>query len=225
MSQQESNDINQKRENSFTDKDNSEEQIQKKLEKSNDSQGMQNKKEIFLITGNKNKLLEFQQILANTHLELSSANVDLPELQGNPEEIAKEKAMIAFKEAKKPVIVEDTSLCFNAFNGLPGPYIKWFLQELKPAGLHKILAGFEDKTGYAQCIITYMSEELKEPVCFVGRTPGTIVEPRGPQNFGWDPIFQPDGYDQTYAELPKEEKNKISHRFRAIDKMVEYFRQ
>ena len=57
---------------------------------------------------------------------------------------------------------------------------KWFLQELKPEGLIKMLGGFEDKTGYAMCIITYMSEDLTEPICFVGKTPGTIVAPRGP---------------------------------------------
>ena len=53
------------------------------------------------------------------------------------------------------VMVEDTSLCFNAMGGLPGPYIKWFLQKLGHEGLNKMLAGFEDKTGYAQCIFAY----------------------------------------------------------------------
>lgn len=53
------------------------------------------------------------------------------------------------------VIVEDTSLCFNAMGGLPGPYIKWFLQKLGHDGLNAMLAGFEDKTGYAQCIFAY----------------------------------------------------------------------
>lgn len=88
-----------------------------------------------------------------------------------------------------------------------------------------MLAQFEDKSGYAQCIITYMNEDLKEPICFIGKTPGTIVEPKGPQTFGWDCVFQPAGYDLTYAELSKEEKSKISHRFRAIEKMIEYFKE
>lgn len=52
-------------------------------------------------------------------------------------------------------MVEDTSLCFNAMGGLPGPYIKWFLQKLGHDGLNRMLAGFEDKTGYAQCIFAY----------------------------------------------------------------------
>jgi inosine triphosphate pyrophosphatase len=65
--------------------------------------------------------------------------------QGNPEDIAKEKAAIAAKTIGGPVCVEDTSLCFNAMGGLPGAYIKWFLKELGPSGLPKMLTGFEDK--------------------------------------------------------------------------------
>jgi inosine triphosphate pyrophosphatase len=83
---------------------------------------------------------------------------------------------------------------------------------------------FEDKTGYAMCIIAYMNKDLEKPKLFIGRTPGRIVEPRGSRDFGWDPVFQPDGYDKTYAELDKEVKNTISHRFKAIDAMREYFR-
>ena len=52
-------------------------------------------------------------------------------------------------------MVEDTSLCFNAYGGLPGPYIKWFLKNLGHEGLNKMLAGFEDKSAYAQCIFAY----------------------------------------------------------------------
>ena len=84
--------------------------------------------------------------------EIVAQSLDLPELQGEPEEIAKEKCRLAAQQIKGPVMVEDTSLCFNAMQGLPGPYIKWFLQKLKPDGLSKMLDGFEDKTGYAQCI-------------------------------------------------------------------------
>ncbi len=62
----------------------------------------------------------------------------------------------------------------------------------------------------------------KEPKVLQGKTDGTIVKARGPTDFGWDPIFQPDGFDQTYAELPKDVKNGISHRFRAVKAVKEY---
>lgn len=92
-------------------------------------------KKIYFITGNQNKLKEFTQIIGDIgKYELSSKNVDLPEYQGEPEEIAREKCKIALELVKEPVLVEDTSLCFNGLNGLPGPYIKWFLDKLKPEG-------------------------------------------------------------------------------------------
>lgn len=59
------------------------------------------------------------------------------------------------------VIVEDTCLCFNAFGGLPGPYIKWFLHNLGVNGLHKLLEGFEDKSAYAQCTFVYAEGKLR----------------------------------------------------------------
>ena len=87
------------------------------------------------------------------------------------------------------VMVEDTSLCFNALNGLPGPYIKWFMDKVGHDGLNKMLVGFDDKTAYAQCIFAYTEGEDKPVQLFVGRTPGKIVPPRGPTTFGWDAIF------------------------------------
>ena len=112
----------------------------------------------------------------------------VPEMQGEPEEIALAKAMEAYKVLKKPCIVEDTSLCFNAYGGLPGPYVKWFLGKVGTKGLHQMLHGFEDKSAYAQCIVGYVEEG--KPLLFIGRTEGSIVSPRG-STFGWDPIFQP----------------------------------
>jgi inosine triphosphate pyrophosphatase len=58
---------------------------------------------------------------------------------------------------------------------------------------------------------------------FKGVTDGQIVEPRGPRDFGWDPCFQPSGYDKTYAEMPKDLKNEISHRGRSLDVVKKYF--
>lgn len=94
-------------------------------------------KKIFFITGNANKLKEFKQIIGGLDgkYEIDSQDVDLPEYQGEPEEIAREKCKIALDLVKAPVLIEDTSLCFNALHGMPGPYIKWFLQKLKPEGI------------------------------------------------------------------------------------------
>ena len=67
--------------------------------------------------------------------QVISNDVDLPEYQGDPEYVAREKCKLAAKEIKGPCLTEDTSLCFNALGGMPGPYIKWFLSKLGPEGI------------------------------------------------------------------------------------------
>lgn len=153
---------------------------------------------------------------------VDSVKLDLPELQGEPEIIAAEKCRLAAAEVKGAVMVEDTCLCFNALKGLPGPYVKWFLEKVGHDGLNRMLVGFDDKTAYAQCTFAYTPGPGYDPIVFVGRTEGRIVPARGPADFGWDPIFEPDGFDVTYAEMDKEVKNTISHRYRALDKLRTY---
>ncbi|KAG2427656.1 hypothetical protein HXX76_012305 [Chlamydomonas incerta] len=180
---------------------------------------------IHFATGNKKKLEEVNAILAagaELPFEVVAAKLDLPELQGEPEEISKEKCRMAAKMVGGAVMVEDTSLCFNALHGLPGPYIKWFLEKLGHDGLNRMLAGFEDKSAYAQCIFSYTPGPDTEPIVFVGRTEGRIVQARGPTDFGWDPVFLPDGFNETYAEMDKTTKNTISHRYRSLDKLRAY---
>ena len=83
-------------------------------------------KVVTFVTGNAKKLEEVRAILGESlPVSLVSQKLDLPELQGEPEEISAKKCELAATEVGGPVFVEDTSLCFNALNGLPGPYIKW----------------------------------------------------------------------------------------------------
>lgn len=182
-------------------------------------------KPITFVTGNAKKLEEVIAILGKSFpREVISQKVDLPELQGEVDDICIKKCKEAAKHVNGPVIVEDTCLCFNALKGLPGPYIKWFLAKLGPDGLYTMLSGFEDKSATAVTTFAYHpGGEDGEVKLFQGRIEGDIVSPRGPRDFGWDPCFQPKGYDKTYAELPKSVKNTISHRYKALDIMREYF--
>lgn len=100
---------------------------------------------------------------------------------------------------------------------------KWFLQKIGHEGLNNLLMAYEDKTAYAMCIFSLALGPNAEPMTFVGKTQGRIVPARGPNDFGWDPIFQPHGYDQTYAEMPNEEKHKISHRGKALELVKLHF--
>lgn len=89
-----------------------------------------------------------------------------------------------------------------------------------------MLSAYEDKSAYAQCIFSFHKNDgsTEKPRVFVGRCPGTIVEARGETRFGWDPIFQPDGFDKTFAEISAEEKNAISHRYKALCALREFLR-
>jgi inosine triphosphate pyrophosphatase len=89
-----------------------------------------------------------------------------------------------------PVICEDTSLGFSALKGLPGPYIKWFLDKLGHDGLNKIIEAYEDKSATALCVFSYMKDSKSKAEIFKGETFGKIVPPRGPKDFGWDPVFE-----------------------------------
>lgn len=172
----------------------------------------------FFSTGNPNKLRETNAILG-PEAQLVSRALDLEEIQGTIEEVTTAKAKTAAAIIGGPVLVEDTGLCFNGLNGLPGPYIKWFMTSLGNQGLYDLLYKFEDKTAKAVCTFGYCPGPGEEVQLFQGIQEGTIVAPRGAAKFGWNPIFEPKGYDQTYAEMDGDLKNSISHRFIALKKL------
>ena len=178
---------------------------------------------VCFVTGNKLKFEEDKAILAKHGIEVEHVDIEVPEIQADPPEIAKHKARHAAEKTGKPCFVDDTSLCFNALNGLPGEYIKFFVEKLGLPKLVRPLEGFEDKSAKAMAVVAYC-EPGKEPEVFEGVVDGTIVLPRG-NRFAWDPIFQPNGRTQTYAEMPIEEKNKLSHRKKAMDKFVKYLEE
>jgi inosine triphosphate pyrophosphatase len=185
------------------------------------------------VTGNKGKLAEVKEILKDVDtITLINQKIDLPELQGDPIYVSREKCLLAVKEVESgAVITEDTSLCFNALNGMPGPYIKWFLESNGHDGLNKMLDGFDDKTAYAQTCVAYCAGDGDEEVhVFDGRTNGKIVPPRGPLEFGWDPIFECSEGDErsngvTYAEMDKTVKNGISHRAKAFEQLKAFLKE
>ena len=161
--------------------------------------------------------------------DIVNAKIDLPELQGEPLYVAREKCLLAAKKIGGPVITEDTNLCFNALNGLPGPYNKWFLEKIGHKGLNDMLVGFEDKSAYAQTVVAYCEGPGLEVKLFDGRTAGRIVPARGELKFGWDPIFEcgegreGESKGKTYAEMDKAVKNRVSHRGKAFEMLKEHF--
>jgi inosine triphosphate pyrophosphatase len=177
---------------------------------------------VTFITGNMKKLEELKYILGDS-IKLDNKKIDLPELQGEPEEVAILKAKEAARQINGPVLIEDVSLCFNAFKGLPGVYIKWFVDKLGNEDVSKLLDSFDDKSAYAQCIYAYCEGPSSTPITFIGRVNGKIVRPRGTQGFGWDPIFQTDGYDKTNAEMDTEKRLSINARYHALMIVKKFF--
>lgn len=174
------------------------------------------KKEVLFITGNEDKFREFSEIL--TSVKLVRKNIDLPELQGTPKEIVEEKAALAVKITKKPCFVDDTSLCFNAWGDLPGPYIKHFLHYMGVEKLAETLLKTSKDHGAKAITSIGYCEPNKKPVCIQGITEGKISLPKGNKNFkkGWDQIFIPNGEKRTYAEMESHEKHSYSQRKKAI---------
>lgn len=178
--------------------------------------------ELCFVTGNANKLREAKDLLDRP---IVNCDIDLVEVQGSYEQIITHKLTAAVKHVKGPVFVEDTSLEFSAYGKeLPGPYIKWFLKNLGPEGLVKMLDGFDDKGAAAVTTIGYCKGPNEEVHVFTGRTEGVIVCPRGSANFGWDPIFLPKESSRTYAEMTPEEKHRVSHRGKAFRAFKEFLK-
>lgn len=122
-------------------------------------------KQIVFVTGNAKKLEEFVTILGKSFAKgITNRKIDLPEYQGEIEDICREKCKAAANIIDGPVIIEDTCLAFDALNGLPGPYIKWFLDKVGPEGLHKMLQGFDNKGAEAICTFAYCGGNPEDPV-------------------------------------------------------------
>ena len=170
----------------------------------------------FFATKNENKLREVNEILGRN---LEQVSVELFEPQGvKVEDVVREKAEDAFHKTGKFVLVEDTSLEFVAWNGLPGALIKWFLDTVGNDGILKMLDGDTNRKAIAKTAVGFF--DGAQARVFVGEISGTIPEAiRGTGGFGWDPIFIPEGHEKSFAEMTSAEKNAISMRKLALERM------
>ncbi|KAF3034941.1 nucleoside triphosphate pyrophosphohydrolase ham1 [Didymella keratinophila] len=166
---------------------------------------------LVFVTGNAYKLNE-ARIILGPDAELESVTLDIPEIQGTAEEIAVEKCRRAAEILQRPVLIDDTSLCFHAMGGLPGPYIKSFLEALGNRNLYKMLDGFDNKSADFVCTVACTAGADQEIVVFQERMTGKIVPGRGP-DFGilsWNPSFEVDG--TTFGEMSEDDPRLIGPR-------------
>lgn len=176
---------------------------------------------ITFITGNQHKADYLAKWL---DMPIRHQKIDLDELQSlDLREIAAHKAHQAYDKIQTTVLVEDGALTFLAMGRLPGPLVKWFIEEIGNDGLCKMVSNFEDRSAVAT--LCYALFDGKELHFFEGSVHGKVSEqPRGDNGFGWNPIFIPNGSDKTYAEMTDDELKPFSFRAQAIQKLAEFLK-
>jgi XTP/dITP diphosphohydrolase len=190
---------------------------------------------IVFATNNQHKLSEIRQILGSRVEVLSlkdiGCDVDIPETGTTLEENALQKAQYIYDNYHIDVFADDTGLEVDALNGAPGVYSARYASmennsashdsEANMVRLLKELGDNNNRRARFRTVIALIQQGKVHE--FEGIVNGNIIsERRGGEGFGYDPIFQPDGYDQTFAEMGAETKNQISHRARATQKLANY---
>lgn len=184
-------------------------------------------------TNNNHKLQELKELI-DKGIELLSlhdihCNEEVPENGTTLEANASEKAFYIYNKYNLNCFADDTGLEIEALDGAPGVYSARYAGEQKIAAdnVKKVLSelsGKQNRKARFRCVISLIIEGKETQ--FEGIVNGEILlSGSGTEGFGYDPIFKPDGYSMSFAEMPLEEKNKISHRGNAVKKLVEYLKK
>ena len=178
---------------------------------------------INFVTHNKNKVREFEAILGKD-VEVEQVNIDYAELRSDdPEEIVKEAVKKLADGLGKPVVVEDSGLFIKDLKEFPGTSSAYIHKRIGLKGILKLMEGIENRECMYKSAVGYC-EPGKEAISFLGEEKGEIAgEIRGSYGFGHDPIFIPEGSEQTYGEMENVEEIKKFRR-RAVEKLKEYFK-
>jgi XTP/dITP diphosphohydrolase len=181
-------------------------------------------------SNNEHKIKEINSLLGNSFALLSLRDVniseDIPEEEPQLEGNALSKARYVYKATGRDVFADDTGLEIAALNGMPGVHSARFAGENKDssANIEKVfsmLGNTPNRKARFRTVIALILD--KKEYLFEGIVDGTIInDKRGSEGFGYDPIFIPDGKTQTFAEMDLAEKNKVSHRARAFEKLRDF---
>ncbi len=174
--------------------------------------------DLVVVTSNKDKIAEINEILGTNH---QASRIHIPEIQSlDLDEVIAHKAKEAYRKIKKPVLVEDISLEIKALNGLPGTFVKFFLERLGTEDTVQLVGRAKTDTTVIAAIAIFDGQNLK---IFKEIVTGTLsAKNRGEHGFGFDKVFIPKGYARTYAQMAPKVKNQISHRAIAFKKLKKF---
>ena len=189
-------------------------------------------KQLVFVTNNPHKLKEAQSIISGDFKIISLAEIgceeEIAETGDTIEANASQKAFYVYNKYKVNCFADDTGLEIEALGGHPGVYsARWAGEDCSfENNIKKALEELHDSTNRKACFRTIVSLIIDgKETQFEGRVDGQILrEKHGISGFGYDPIFQPNGYQQSFAEMHPDEKNLISHRGQAMQKLMEYLR-
>ena len=189
--------------------------------------------ELIIASQNQNKLVEFKKILGDKINLFSLSDIGLNQEIPENEKTIKKNAMFKAKfvniQTGKNVFADDTGLEIDSLNGEPGVYSARYsgVDRNSDKNIELVLRKLKNKANRNSRFKTIISLIIDgKSVNFEGVVEGKITEEkRGSNGFGYDPIFQPNGYSSTFGEMSLKEKNKISHRSIAINKMVKYLKE
>lgn len=185
---------------------------------------------LYFATNNIHKLKEVQEVVGDSFqiesMRSLGINEDIPEDQQTLEGNALQKARFLYDRIGESCFADDTGLEVDALNGAPGVYSARYAGEAKNSLdnmtlLLKNMSGIQHRKARFRTVIALILDGKE--YLFEGVVKGTIAEePRGTAGFGYDPLFVPDGYSTTFAEMDSEAKNAISHRGRAVEKLAAF---
>ncbi|MCW3982432.1 MAG: XTP/dITP diphosphatase [Candidatus Bathyarchaeota archaeon] len=184
---------------------------------------------VFFATGNVNKFNEARSILGARGVAVGMLKLKGDEIQSDSlQEIAEKSVQNAYKHCHLPIFVEDAGLFIDTLNGFPGPYAAYVYKTIHNSGILKLMKGEKNRKATFQSIISYCDDQNTiDPLSFYGESKGKITTKerieQGKSGFGFDPIFQPEGSNKTFAQMTIEEKNGYSHRANAIRKFAEWY--
>ena len=180
---------------------------------------------------NQHKIRELNQMLSRFHEIIGLADLgvqeDIPETGKTFEENSRIKAKYVFDKFNIPVFADDSGLCVDALDGEPGVFSARYAGPAKDdqQNIDLLLSKLGDeknRNAHFSTVVTYIDEGGKE-ICFYGQVDGEILmERHGEKGFGYDPIFRPKGYNISFAEMTAAAKNLISHRAKAVQKLINH---